>query len=95
MVHLAGAGVADHRWTDAYKAEIRASRVDGTHALASLLAAMDQPPPVLLCGSAIGWYGDTGGREVDESAPAGTASWPGWSGTGRPPPTRPGRRACG
>ena len=71
VVHLAGAGVADHRWTDAYKAEIRASRVDGTHALASLLAAMDQPPAVLLCGSAIGWYGDTGGREVDESSPAG------------------------
>jgi uncharacterized protein len=71
VVHLAGAGVADHRWTDAYKAEIRSSRVDGTHALASLLAAMDQPPAVLLCGSAIGWYGDTGGREVDESSPAG------------------------
>jgi len=71
VVHLAGAGVADHRWTEAYKAEIRSSRVDGTHALASLLAAMDQPPGVLLCGSAIGWYGDTGGREVDESSPAG------------------------
>ncbi len=71
VVHLAGAGVADHRWTDAYKAEIRASRVAGTHALASLLAAMDEPPAVLLSGSAIGWYGDTGGREVDESAPAG------------------------
>jgi uncharacterized protein (TIGR01777 family) len=71
VVHLAGAGVADHRWTDAYQAEIRASRVDGTNGLASLLAAMDQPPPVLLCGSAIGWYGDTGGREVDESSPAG------------------------
>ena len=71
MVHLAGAGVADHRWTDSYKEEIRASRVDGTHALASLLAAMDQPPAVLLSGSAIGWYGDTGGREVDESSPAG------------------------
>jgi hypothetical protein len=71
VVHLAGAGVADHRWTDSYKEEIRASRVDGTHALASLLAAMDQPPAVLLSGSAIGWYGDTGGREVDESSPPG------------------------
>ena len=71
VVHLAGAGVADHRWTDAYKQEIRASRVAGTHAVASLLAAMDEPPAVLLSGSAIGWYGDTGGREVDESSPAG------------------------
>jgi hypothetical protein len=71
VVHLAGAGVADHRWTDAYKQEIRASRVAGTQAVASLLAAMDEPPAVLLSGSAIGWYGDTGGREVDESSAAG------------------------
>ncbi|HTT51698.1 MAG TPA: TIGR01777 family oxidoreductase [Streptosporangiaceae bacterium] len=76
VVHLAGAGVADHRWTDAYKEEIRASRVRGTEALAGLLAAMDQPPAVLLSGSAIGWYGDTGGREVDESAPAGLGFLP-------------------
>lgn len=71
VVHLAGAGVADHRWTEAYKEEIRVSRVAGTHAVAGLLASMDRPPAVLLSGSAIGWYGDTGGREVDESAPAG------------------------
>ncbi|MGP8000400.1 MAG: TIGR01777 family oxidoreductase [Streptosporangiaceae bacterium] len=76
VVHLAGAGVADHRWTDAYKEEIRASRVRGTEALAGLLAGMDQPPAVLLSGSAIGWYGDTGGREVDESAPAGQGFLP-------------------
>lgn len=72
VVHLAGAGVADHRWTESYKQEIRQSRVQGTRALASFLAAMDQPPAVLLSGSAIGWYGDTGGREVDESAPSGS-----------------------
>jgi uncharacterized protein len=44
----------------------------GTQALAAALAAAGPPPAVLLAGSAIGWYGDTGGREVDESAPAGT-----------------------
>jgi hypothetical protein len=71
VVHLAGAGVADRRWTSSYKAEIRDSRVLGTRAIAGLIAGMAQPPAVLLCGSAIGWYGDTGGREVDESAPAG------------------------
>ncbi len=71
VVHLAGAGVADHRWTDSYKEEIRSSRVQGTRALTEFLAAMDQPPAVLLSGSAVGWYGDTGGRDVDESAPAG------------------------
>jgi uncharacterized protein len=71
VVHLAGAGVADHRWTESYKDEIRSSRVQGTGALTEFLAAMSQPPAVLLSGSAVGWYGDTGAREVDESAPAG------------------------
>ena len=70
-VHLAGAGVASHRWTSRYKAEIRASRVLGTRALAGALARLGSPPATLVSASAIGWYGDTGGREVDESAPAG------------------------
>ena len=72
-VHLAGAGLADRRWTARYKAEIRASRVLGTRALAGALARLGPPPATLLAASAIGWYGDTGGREVDESAPAGQA----------------------
>ena len=72
-VHLAGAGVADRRWTASYKAEIRTSRVLGTRALAGALAKLGSPPATLLSASAIGWYGDTGGREVDESAPAGSA----------------------
>ena len=71
-IHLAGANVAGRRWTAAYKQEIRASRVRGTRALAGALAAASAPPSVLLSGSAIGWYGDTGGREVDESSPAGS-----------------------
>ena len=71
-VHLAGAGVGVRRWTKRYKAEIRASRVLGTRALAGALARLGKPPATLVAGSAIGWYGDTGGREVDESAPAGT-----------------------
>ena len=71
-VHLAGAGIGDHRWTKRYKAEIRASRVLGTRALAGALAKLGNPPATLVAASAIGWYGDTGGREVDESAPAGT-----------------------
>jgi uncharacterized protein len=70
-VHLAGAGVADHRWTRSYKAEIRASRVLATRALASVLARLAVPPKVFACASAIGWYGDTGGREVTEDTPAG------------------------
>ena len=72
VVHLAGPGIADRRWTAARKAEIRNSRVRGTRALATGLARLDKPPATLLCGSAIGWYGDTGGHETDESAPPGT-----------------------
>jgi len=73
VVHLAGAGVADHRWTAGYKAEIRASRVVATQALASALAATEPKPKAFIVASAIGWYGDTGGGEVTEDAPAGKA----------------------
>ncbi|MDH6543094.1 TIGR01777 family oxidoreductase [Streptomyces sp. SPB4] len=76
VVHLAGAGVGDHRWTAAYKKEIRDSRVLGTAAIARAVAALDRPPAVLVCGSAIGYYGDTGDRPVDEGAPAGTGFLP-------------------
>ncbi len=76
VVHLAGAGVADKRWTQGYRAEIRVSRVQGTRALVTALTAMAAPPGVLLAGSAIGWYGDTGGREVTESDPAGRGFLP-------------------
>jgi uncharacterized protein len=72
VVNLAGAPVAAGRWTAARKREIRDSRVLGSTGLVSALRAMDHPPSVLLSGSAIGYYGDTGGREVDESAPAGS-----------------------
>ncbi|MEU9790884.1 TIGR01777 family oxidoreductase [Streptomyces sparsogenes] len=71
VVHLAGAGIADHRWTDAYKKELRDSRVLGTTAVAEAVASLDAPPRVLVSGSAIGFYGDTGARAVDESAPPG------------------------
>jgi uncharacterized protein (TIGR01777 family) len=71
VVHLAGAGVGDKRWTDAYKREIRDSRVEGTRTLARVLAESRRPPRVLVSGSAVGYYGDTGDRVVDESTPPG------------------------
>lgn len=71
VVHLAGAGVGDHRWTHAYKRTILDSRVDGTHTIVKAMTALDPRPKTLVAGSAIGWYGDTGDRAVDESAPAG------------------------
>ena len=74
VVHLAGAGVGDKRWTDARKALVLGSRVDGTTAVAQALAeaaAAGSGPRVLLSSSAIGWYGDTGDRLTDESGPSG------------------------
>jgi hypothetical protein len=72
VVHLAGAGVGDHRWTDAYKKTILDSRVDSTHTIVRAMTQLDPRPTTLVAGSAIGWYGDTGDRAVDETAPAGT-----------------------
>lgn len=71
VVHLAGLGVGEHRWSRRHKRALRQSRVVGTTTLARSLARCDKPPAVLLSGSAIGWYGDTGERAVDESAPVG------------------------
>lgn len=74
VVHLAGAGVADKRWTKAYRALVLESRTRGTTAVAEAVAAAvsaGQGPRVLLSASAVGWYGDTGDRVADETAPAG------------------------
>ena len=71
VVHLAGAGIADKRWTAAYRRTVLASRVDGTTTISEAIAAAQPRPPVLLSMSGIGYYGDTGDRIVDESAPAG------------------------
>ncbi|MFJ2562202.1 TIGR01777 family oxidoreductase [Streptomyces sp. NPDC087568] len=76
VVNLAGAGVGDHRWTREYKKTIRDSRVLGTAALAEAVAALDTPPRVFVGGSAIGYYGDTGERAVDEEAPPGDGFLP-------------------
>lgn len=76
VVHLAGAGVGERRWTEAYKREIRDSRVLGTTAIARTLAGLAEPPETLVCGTALGFYGDTGSLPVDESAPAGSGFLP-------------------
>lgn len=71
VVHLAGAGIGDARWTASYQAAVLRSRVDGTSAIATSIARCTDPPGVLLSGSAVGWYGDSGRRPVDEREPAG------------------------
>ncbi|WP_088991494.1 TIGR01777 family oxidoreductase [Micromonospora chokoriensis] len=73
VVNLAGAGVGDKRWNDDYRRLIRTSRVDSTTTLATTIAGLPagERPRVLLNSSAVGWYGNTGDRAVEEDAPAG------------------------
>jgi uncharacterized protein (TIGR01777 family) len=71
VVNLAGEPIAQ-RWTAARKEEIRTSRVRGTDLVARTLASMEQPPAVMLSGSAIGYYGDRGDELLDEGSRAGT-----------------------
>lgn len=73
VVNLAGAGVADKRWNDEYRKLIRTSRVDSTTTLAITVAGLpaEDRPAVLLNSSAVGWYGNTGDRVVEEDSPAG------------------------
>jgi hypothetical protein len=69
VIHLAGAGVGDKRWTKKYKAAILNSRLLGTTAIANAVAEVK--PSVFISGSAIGWYGETGNRAVVETDRAG------------------------
>ncbi|MFF5227083.1 TIGR01777 family oxidoreductase [Dactylosporangium sp. NPDC000521] len=72
VINLAGAGVGDRRWTEQYKRTLHTSRVDTTGTLAKAIAAAGPDrPKVLLNSSAVGFYGDTGDRAVDEQSPAG------------------------
>lgn len=70
-VNLAGPGIADKRWSDARKAELRDARVDGTRLLAEALAGLATPPQVLVSGSAIGYYGERGDDLLPEDAGPG------------------------
>lgn len=70
VVNLCGAGVADKRWSAARKQLLKDSRIEPTEVLATAVA--EHGVPILLNASAAGYYGDTGDRVVDESAPAGT-----------------------
>jgi uncharacterized protein len=75
-INLAGVGVGDRRWTADYKKLIRSSRVNSTQTLARSAATAEHPPRVLLNASAVGYYGDTGDTEVDETGPTGTGFFP-------------------
>jgi uncharacterized protein (TIGR01777 family) len=76
VVHLAGAGIGDRRWTDAYKKELVDSRTDSTSLLARTVARLQRPPAVLVSASAVGWYGDRGDEVLDEASAPGTGFLP-------------------
>ena len=65
IIHLAGAGVGDKRWTKKFKSEILNSRLLGTTAIAKAVAELK--PQVFISASAIGWYGESGNRAVVET----------------------------
>jgi uncharacterized protein len=71
VVHLAGAGVGDRRWSASYKREIRDSRALSTRTLARALTTLEEPPQVLVSGSAIGYYGDRGDEILTEQSAPG------------------------
>ena len=73
VVHLAGAGIADHRWTKSYKRTLATSRIDSTANVVAAIERIDPQnrPHVLVNGSAIGYYGNGGERELDENSPPG------------------------
>jgi len=71
VVHLAGASIADGRWTEARKAELVRSRVESTRVLVEALAKGSGERRSFVCASAVGYYGEGGERELDEDAPPG------------------------
>lgn len=71
VVHLAGAGIGDKRWTDSYKKEILESRTKGTALLATTMASLAVKPSVFISGSAIGIYGESPTETFDEKSAAG------------------------
>lgn len=79
VINLSGAGIGDHRWSDAYKRELVESRLRTTELLAATIAATiaassasARLPAVFLSGSAIGWYGPRGDEPLDETSAPGS-----------------------
>lgn len=71
VVHLAGAGIADERWTKDRKRIIRDSRVVGTRVLIDSLRKLENPPRAFVSASAIGYYGDRKDEILNEDSPPG------------------------
>ncbi len=72
LVHLAGAPLFGKRWDDAYKKEILESRVQGTERIVTALGQLQQKPEVLVCASAVGYYGARDDTPLTEESPPGS-----------------------
>jgi len=72
IVHLAGEGIGEKRWSDEQKKKILDSRVRGTAVLAAAVASRERKPRVFVSGSAIGYYGSCGNNVLTEDSPPGT-----------------------
>ncbi len=72
VVHLAGAGIGDRRWSPDRKRVVLDSRTDSTRLLVDTLVRLSAPPPVLVSASAVGIYGDRGDEELTEASTTGT-----------------------
>lgn len=71
IINLAGVGIADQRWTEAYKFKIRESRIDPTRACVTYINKSQRPPRVFISASAVGFYGGANEEQTDEKAPPG------------------------
>jgi uncharacterized protein (TIGR01777 family) len=71
VIHLAGAGIGDKKWSPERKQLILESRTKGTGLLASTIAALDRKPSVMVSASAVGFYGSRGDEELTEDSPPG------------------------
>ncbi len=72
VVHLAGENISSDKWTEDKKDRILESRLQGTKLLAFTLSSLPKPPRVFLCASAVGFYGNSGDRILDEDSPPGS-----------------------
>jgi uncharacterized protein (TIGR01777 family) len=73
VIHLAGESIASGRWDESKKKAMQDSRVNSTRLLCESISRLDDAPQAMLCASAIGYYGDGGTKELEETALAGNS----------------------
>ncbi len=71
VINLAGENIFSQRWTDEVKQKIYSSRIESTERLAEAIRSAENPPEVMISGSAVGYYGGRGIKVIDENEPAG------------------------